>query len=820
MLPAVAAASPGLYHLPRYHHLGRRFHLRHHRLLPATPARPSCGATHARRLLLAGAFASGEGPSGQDVDYSAGATNSGSAYLGLFVRLLGLDNDSRDREHAVCTLYQYSLGGRKSIDEIMQFLGCIVLIISLLKSESTPACEAAAGLLRNITSVYIYRKMAGESGAMEEIISLLCKSTITPEILEQCLCTIWNFSIDENWRYKILRSDVLMKIVSYLDEEDIKVKEAAGGIISNLALSPSNHGALVEAGVIPKLVHLLQTKEDDYKIIRKEAKSSLIQLAGDDCWNYSLIIEEGLVRVPLVGSAAYKAFKPLPHSWPSFPDGSEIQRSSRPSKYGATELLLGLSVNENDTKPDEAKINAMIGRSNQQFLARVGAIELDDQGKEESGSEKNDMYTILPWVDGVARLVLILGLEDISAIKKAARALGDASINEHMRTSFKDAGAVKPLLQLLKHKDVHVREAGAYALEKLSVSATVCRNIKTEGGLGLLVNIVKDQDTPVELLEKIIYILSRMFDMAICMVATPDTEGDKDSGNNAIPQTSVNQEMASELIFDFDAISRLTKVLKEASPRLQARVCCVLDHVAASEQHATAMIAACTGSVIEAILEIGVIHGTRSDSENFDETPSAVIKELSEAVSAAVRLLTKLLNFDLFIRSINSEKITSLLRRMLKSSFPLQSKDCLAACLLKLESRAGLSGDHGVSNIDMEITIYQTIPRLVEQMMNSLKFENKRSAVIELNKIISGGVLEYTRALADAGGIFPLVKMLEEGDGDALEAVLAILYNLSMDPENHPAIIAAGAVPLLKRIVLMEGPQWSSAIQLLRTLPV
>ena len=63
------------------------------------------------------------------------------------------------------------------------------------------------------------------------------------------------------------------------------------------------------------------------------------------------------------------------------------------------------------------------------------------------------------------------------------------------------------------------------------------------------------------------------------------------------------------MIFDFDAILRLTKVLKEASPRLQARVCCVLDHVAASEQHATAMTAACTGSVIEAILEIGVIHG-------------------------------------------------------------------------------------------------------------------------------------------------------------------------------------------------------------------
>ncbi|XP_062212342.1 uncharacterized protein LOC133913241 isoform X2 [Phragmites australis] len=834
MLPAVAAFSPTPHVSPalsshlRCHNLGLRFHAR----VRASSRSSSSGAGRAR-LLLAGAFASIDGGAGHDVGSSAGSKSSGSAYIGLFVRMLGLDNDSRDREHAVCTLWQYSLGGRRSIDEIMQFTGCIVLVISLLKSESIRACEAAAGLLRNVTSVQLYRQMAVESGAMEEIFSLLCKSTVTPETIEQCLCTIWNFSIDENWRYKILRSDVLTKIVSYLDDEVIKFKEAAGGIISNLALSPSNHGPLVEAGVIPKLVHLLQNKEEDYKIIRKEARSSLIQLAIDDYY-HSLIIEEGLVRVPLVGSAAYKAFRPLPHSWPSFPDGSEIQRSSRPSKYGATELLLGLSVNEKETKPDKAKINAMIGRSNQQFLARVGAIELDDEGKDQSGSEKNDLYTILPWVDGVARLVLILGLEDVSAIKKAARAIGDASINEHMLTSFKEAGAVKPLLQLLKHSDLPVREAAAYALERLSVSSTICQKIKAEGGLELLLNAVKDPNTHVEQLEKIIYTLSRIFDRGTSMVdadsyacngsedvtnSETSIQGDIDTENNGISHT-VNQEMTSEMIVDFDAISCLTKVLKEGSPSLQAKVCSVLEHFAASEQHATAMIAACTGSVIETILEIGVIYGTRGDPENFDDLPSVVTEEVSQAVSAAVRLLTKLLDFDLFIRSINSEKFTSLLRRMLKSSFPLQSKDWLAACLVKLESRAGLSGDHGVSSIDMEITIYETIPRLVEQMMTSFSFENKGSAVIELNKIISGGVMEYTRAVAAIGGIFPLVKLLEEGDEGALEASLAILYNLSMDPENHPAIIAAGAVPLLKRIVLAQGSHWTSALQLLRTLPV
>jgi hypothetical protein len=57
--------------------------------------------------------------------------------------------------------------------------------------------------------------------------------------------------------------------------------------------------------------------------LRKEARSALIQLASDDYY-HSLIIEDGLVRVPLVGSSAYKAFRPLPHSWPSFPDGLSL----------------------------------------------------------------------------------------------------------------------------------------------------------------------------------------------------------------------------------------------------------------------------------------------------------------------------------------------------------------------------------------------------------------------------------------------------------------------------------------------------------------
>ncbi|XP_037405609.1 uncharacterized protein LOC119268173 isoform X6 [Triticum dicoccoides] len=576
MLPALAAASPTLQtsrpvsRLRRNHrhHHGVHLHL-HHRFPPLAADGGGRG-----RFLLVGTYAASDGSAGQihfacfywDVGSPESMANSGSAYVGLFVRMLGLDNDTHDREHAICTLWHYSLGGQKCIDEIMQFPGCISLIISLLKSESACACEAAAGLVHNITSVKLYRDVAIESGAMEEIFSCIRKSTITPEIKEQCLCTIWNFSVDENLRYKLLGSDMLTPIVRFLDDEDIKVKEVAASITSYLTLSHSYHGALVEAGVIPKLVHLLQTKDDDYKSIRKEARRSLVELSTDDSY-HALIVGQGLVRIPLVGSSAYKAFRPQPHSWPSFPDGSEIQRSSRPSKYGATELLLGLILNEKKAEPDEAKINAMIGRSNQQFLARVGAIEFDYEGKEQSGSQRNDHHTILPWIDGVARLVLIIGLQDVSAIAKAAHAIGDASVNEHMRTSFMEAGAVKSLLQLLMHNDVPVREASAYALEKLSVSSEVCEKIRVEDGRELLVNVLKDSDTPVEQLEKIIHILSRILDMEVSMITAPDyyaSTGSEDiADDEKCSQGNVDGELngTSQNLLKQDELDRSKRIL-------------------------------------------------------------------------------------------------------------------------------------------------------------------------------------------------------------------------------------------------------------------
>ena len=76
------------------------------------------------------------------------------------------------------------------------------------------------------------------------------------QVKEQSICTLWNLSVDEKLRMKIANTDLLPLVIRSLEDEDIKVKEAAGGVLANLALSTSLHSIMVEAGVIPKLVRL------------------------------------------------------------------------------------------------------------------------------------------------------------------------------------------------------------------------------------------------------------------------------------------------------------------------------------------------------------------------------------------------------------------------------------------------------------------------------------------------------------------------------------------------------------------------------------
>ncbi|GFZ04762.1 ARM repeat superfamily protein [Actinidia rufa] len=258
--------------------------------------------------------------------------------------------------------------------------------------------------------------------------------------------------------------------------------------------------------------NFLNIDVDRLKVIRKEARNTLLELAKDECYRI-LVMEEGLLLVPLVGTTAYKSFRPPLDSRPSWPDGTLIEWTPKvQSKYGASEVLLGLRCRDNDANMEEAKINAMAAQSRQRFLARAGCIEMEN-GENSQGESSSDLqFTILPLLDGVARLVLILGLEDESAIARAAESIAGASISNHMRVSFKEAGAVKHLVRLLGHRSDAVRLAVIHALERLSVSNGVCRIIEVEGVLHPLIDALKNSEGSDSLMEKTLNILARILD--------------------------------------------------------------------------------------------------------------------------------------------------------------------------------------------------------------------------------------------------------------------------------------------------------------------
>ncbi|KAL3510551.1 hypothetical protein ACH5RR_029952 [Cinchona calisaya] len=773
--------------------------------------------------------------SSSDVD-TGRSSSSGSrdGYVALFVRMLGLDNDPLDREQAMVALWKYSLGGKSCVDNVMQFHGAVNLTVNLLKSDSDSACEAAAGILRTISSFNVYRNTVAESGAVEEITGMLRRPSLSSNVKAQSICTLWNLSVDEKVRVKLANLELLPLLIKFLEDEDIQVKEAAGGVLANLALSHSNHRIMVEAGVIPKLANLLKSSEEGYKVVRKEARNALLEFAKDEYYRI-LLLEEGLVLVPLIGEAAYKSFKPSLHSWPSLPDGTKIEQHSKaPSRYGASELLIGLNIENQNL--DEAKKNAIVGRTQQQFLARIGAIEMEGENKSNSESSSSGRFTLLPWFDGVARLVLILGLDDESAIARAADLIADSSVNEHMRLSFKEAGAIKHLSQLLNHPNETVRFPVIRALERLSISNDVCQIIEANGVVYPLINSLMHVDTSGSLTEMILNILTRILDpnkeMKSKFYAGP-VNGSKGGWNAArnsqspgypsemadSQSTSSVQTMDVEDVVDSAFLARITEILKTSSPNLQKKAASILEFVTVDEPCVEKVISADIASGLDCVFQQKSFSDT--EAEMYVQKPELLaleVEEAGQAISAACRLFTRLLEFEHFRSTIDIQHFTTLLRKILISEIPVRNKDWVASCLVKLSSfsRPNLDFENPVT---MDVTLYETIPRLIDQIKTSFSPEVREAAVIELNRIISEGVVDSTSVVASKGGIFPLVKLIEEGSDRAIEASLAILYNLSMDSENHAAIIAAGAVPILRRIVLSQKPEWTRALHLLRTLP-
>ncbi|KAF9592711.1 hypothetical protein IFM89_016943 [Coptis chinensis] len=284
-------------------------------------------------------------------------------------------------------------------------------------------------------------------------------------------------------------------------------------------------------------------------------------------------------------------------------------------------------------------------------------------------------------------------------------------------------------------------------LSGLLLSLDAATMFEAEGAVYHLVNTLKGKEIPENLLEKTVNILARILDpgkemklkfydgpvngLAKLLYGTGSASAAKALGENP-DDVEGSKATARDYVLDSGVISRFIEIMK-TSPNLQRKAASILEYIATIEP--------CMDELIAADIESGLVAAFHprcsNDLENGRERQHQELSSLEAGptISAASRLLTKLLDSEQFRVSINSR------------------------------------------------------------------------------------IVDFTRAVADQGGILPLVEVIEEGSKRAVEAGLAILFNLSMDAENHAAIIAAGAIPSLRRIVLSQGPQWMRALRLLRSLP-
>jgi len=190
-------------------------------------------------------------------------------------------------------------------------------------------------------------------------------------------------------------------------------------------------------------------------------------------------------------------------------------------------------------------------------------------------------------------------------------------------------------------------------------------------------------------------------------------------------------------------------------------------------------------------------------------------------VIAASKLLEGLVKHDTVVDAIEIDQVASVLLNILQApTSPAHVKDWVSPCLWRLQQRVT---DKSSLPIGLEITIHDRIPRLVEEIgapnNSPAALDVQERAALELQELVSQGVGAYSAAIASSGGIFPLVNLLENSTPKARSAALAVLYNLGMDEENHVAMLAAGAVPALQRLVKRGRPDWKLALYLLRSLP-
>eukprot|EP00850_Spirogloea_muscicola_P008886 SM000048S16598 [mRNA] locus=s48:621455:625861:- [translate_table: standard] len=854
-------------------------------------------ALHALNLRVHWDWAAAEPAAGQDAfnnvvkeqlagsGGSAGSSARDAAVLdpaGLarYAAMLGLQSPVPEREEAALALWRHAKGGRACVDQIAHMPGCLNLLVLLLGSGgSPPAAEAAAGLLQSVAAVEDYRLELLSAGALEEVAGLLLRGA-PPAVEEQAAGLLVSLSTAVAETPRIVELGLLPKLVAMLDPAHRAIQEAAAKALANVTRWPGAWEQVAEIGGIRKLAQLV-LEESTSGLARQSARNALTELCKAPFLR-ALMIEEGLVVVPLIGADAYRSFKPLLHEAPQLPQSVKLERrtlqADKDGDFGAGSLLLGLSVNDEASQLDERAQQELEGKVRQQFLARLGILEKaqakqrtasdqslntvagDRQPQDEMAGPANggissgdrsmdnaERVTVMPRLDGVPRLVLILGLDDATVAGRAARAAAEFAMTDDNRQAMRNAGAIPHLVRLLGSGDEEATAAAAVALSQLAISAPVRGSICSHGAIPALVALLNAKSAPIGVKEQVMGTLLRLSDtdnysgtadqdvglLEMLRAGEGSQETPDESGNVPRGKPSAMLDPRQELL-EAGGLPPLLELLHVGSMNQKQLAAKVLVNIASERSNADAMVSAGIIDALEMALHLQHAPGTTTAGEGLDESQEGLPLEESEGVPVmeelwqmqaacgrVVELLATYVTGDTAF-ALRKARLSAVLRDLLQAEVPLSVKEQAAAALLKLEDRPPSLGFFKApdAGVEKEVAMLSLLPSLVEQLSTAPALEMREEAVLTLRDLVQSGGDDFVAALASAGGIFPVVELLGSSEDRVREAALTILCKLAIVEENQPAILAAGAPDALERVVKRGRADWELALRVLRLLPV
>ncbi|GBG90248.1 hypothetical protein CBR_g50426 [Chara braunii] len=713
--------------------------------------------------------------------------------------------------------------GRKRVAD----LEVVPLLLTMVQRGVKEEKEAAAEVLSNIAASRSFCKIFAEAGAVHKLASVIITDAKKQLAVEDSMAS--------------LRRHCRRALTSLAQDDEMRLDIIAEGLVP----VPVTEAGLFNPGGVKAIATATATKP------RSEVEGAACDTAPSDPLSGSRpssdlpptasvdeerSTKEAALRRDLFGLGVFASA-----------GGGSSSSSSSSSPGTPDQHQGGEAVPAESRDPPTGYDEEQIQR---EFLARIGLEEGRETGNVprkndvENGGQGCRRRMIMSKTDGIPRVVLLLGLSDPSQASVAAEAVAELAILQENRKLLTAAGAIPRLIQLLTAGNECAIEAAAYAIEKMALSLSVKRSFVRSGAIDVLVSILRADDATRLVKAKVASALMILTEGGNTgdQGGSNDEDGDDDSailsefvrgevsGNSGMEGEGDDRAGSGAQSFAGDPRAKIV-ACGGVAPLIQMMVSCrgdeggdkaarVLAGIAAEEVNAVALVSSGLVPAIEILL------GKWMDAKGIEDAKAedAWMDSDWDVMSSVARIVCNVLSVERLRWVVSGTFLEEGLKVLLRSKAPRRVKEHVASALLMIEEfKRGPGWQRNgatLGTVDIEVAVHDTIPRLIDQLGGTYPKHVRERAVIQLRNLACCGVREYSAAIAQCGGIWPIVRLLRNASPWAREAALLVLCNLASDSGNIPSIIAAGAARRLECIVREGGPEWKIALSLLRSLPV